>query len=144
MRVQDIGIDGWLAEHAGQQVYYHATPTGKLKSVLKDGIVSGKKRLWSNTFGAKLGDTKLVYLFDDLVKAVLWAGKMHWEFKAYPALVAVRGPVHGLQPDDNIDVAPHGFTAPFVPPEQIVGHFVPTVDDVRRAIQLRDAKMSTA
>jgi hypothetical protein len=58
--------------------YYHVTPHTRLKSILQQGILPSRRRQWKNYMGTQLGETKMVYLFNNLDSAIQFAAKLEW------------------------------------------------------------------
>lgn len=60
---------------------YHATFTRHIPNILLKGICAGRRQNWRRGSGTTYNrDCNYVYAFTERSDAILWAGKMEWEF----------------------------------------------------------------
>ena len=60
---------------------FHVTFASRLKSILSQGVVPGKKRIWSNAVGVPLGERGRIYFSLTMAAALRWAMRQSWEFR---------------------------------------------------------------
>ena len=80
--------------------YYHTTLKSRIAKIKKEGLLIGKRRLWNNAFGAKLGNNKQLYLFSSFDEAIQWAGKMEWHLEQKIVIIELENLKNTL-PDNN-------------------------------------------
>lgn len=117
--------------------WFHVTLASRLKSIRLLGITPGRKRLWSNTWGDKLGDTKCVYLINDFTAAVRWAFEMEYNFNKPAVILLLSGPPDSLEWDTNGGShggGQHWFkTTQAFPPQAIIRE-IPLTRDLCRSV----------
>ena len=121
----------------GAGIHYHCTTLDRMPSIRREGLVTGKRRRWSNTYGMKLGHPKSVYLLSDFDAAVRWAAKMEFDLGKPVCLIRVRTP-EGLVPDEQFEQTrgPFSFrSGTGVPPDGILSTFPLTPELRREAVE---------
>ena len=118
------------------QPYYHVTFKSRLKSVLSQGLVVGKRRVWKNSFGSSIGEKQKIHLFGDLDGAVKWAHKMEYDFEKPVAILKcfITGQI---EPDTNIQAQMTGkavTTDESIPADKIIGLVYPDVALYRQIV----------
>lgn len=119
---------------------YHVTPVNRIRTIRKQGIKVGHKPHWVNRNGVALGRREMVYVFKDRIQAVLWAAKFKWDCtnnQKMPAILEIDQEGLVLERDDNPTVE-HSWMCRYIPPQQIVYDWVPTQEDVKAAISIRN------
>ena len=117
------------------QEYYHVTFKTRLAAIKKQGLIVGKKRNWENTFGGKLGQSKL-YFFVDLTGAVRWAHKMNYDFKR-PVIILVCQFDNETLPDENSQARMTGNAVAInqsIPANCIKGYIIPDITLFRQVV----------
>lgn len=131
-----------LLMEAPSGVFYHVTFRKHMASIADIGLVTGRRRVWNNAFGAKLGERGAIYLFSSLDAAVRWAAKMDFDFRKgdkRPGIVILKieNPPGKIVPDDAMGLhASRGstwMTATPIPPSCIT-KTIPLTDNLIRSV----------
>lgn len=130
--------------------FWHVTPHTRLKSIMTQGLVPSRRRQWKNVMGARVGETKKVYLFDNFDSAVQFASRLEWGLAGEKRKVTQVDILElqtdvPLEPDDHIEsqLDPHGQwwkTAKPIPPNAIVKITPLTREMKKDYIARRDGK----
>lgn len=124
-------------------IFFHVTFKSRLPAIMRDGLLTGKKRNWDNNFGAKQGSTKHTYLFDNFTSAVRWAHKMNYHFEKEVVILMIANPEGTIEPDKHIEAQMNGggwyTTDTWIPAQQIVRVIEPTQEMYRTLV--RDGKI---
>lgn len=132
--------NGALAE-AAQGIYFHVTLESRLKSIMVSGIQAGRKRMWNNAFGTKLGQRDRIYLFSSLTEAVRWAARMQWEFKKPVVILKIANPPGQIEADTGMGLHASSGTAwttdETIPATSIV-NTIPLTDTLVRSLVAND------
>jgi hypothetical protein len=132
----------YLKESAEGPTYYHVTFNDRLPKIRKEGLRTGRNRIWNTGFGDKYGDTKTVYLFTQQAAAVRWAHKMEWEFKKPATILLLKNIPHDIEEDPSLEQQLAGQSGVWkrvrgnIPPECIVGEVPMTVDLARALVKV--------
>ncbi len=154
MKIAEILAPGPLFEYnpGEMRTYWHVTPDTRLKSIMAQGIVPSRRRQWKNYMGARLGETKMVYLFSNFDSAIQFAAKLEWGLKSEKRR-NTKVDILELQtdapvaPDDNIEGQLDGRggtwwkTSRPIPPQSIVKVIPLTLQMTRDFIARRDGRM---
>jgi hypothetical protein len=119
---------------------------------MEKGIVPSRRRQWKNYMGARLGETKMIYLFSNFDSAIHFAAKLEWGLKSEKRKVTqvdilelqTDAPV---KPDDNIEGQLDGRRGTWwktsypIPPQAIVRVIPLTLQMTRDFIARRDGQL---
>jgi RNA:NAD 2'-phosphotransferase (TPT1/KptA family) len=126
-----------VTESMGVPVYYHVTFATRVPAIMKQGLLPGKRRNWNNSFGAKQGSTKLIYLFEDFTSAARWGAHMEWEFEKPVEVLVIHAPPGLIIADDHIQMQLGGHSAVTTDeaiPAEAIKRSIPITDDMKREI----------
>jgi hypothetical protein len=125
-----------IVESATNPVYYHATFSSRVPTILKQGLVLGKRRTWGRASGGRQG-LRAIYLFSDPVMAVRWAHKMQFDFDRPASILVIENPPGDITADDHVEAQMNGrtwfHTNEPIPPE-CIARVVPLTLDLTRAV----------
>jgi hypothetical protein len=118
-------------------IYYHATFSSRVSSIRRQGLVLGKRKVWSSAFAPKGLGLNAIYLFSDPAMAVRWAHKMQFDFDRPASILVVENPPGDIVADDHIEAQMNGrtwfHTDQPIPPECIT-RVVPLTLALTRAV----------
>ena len=115
--------------------FYHVTFAARLPKIMQDGLVSGKRRVWKDSFGTNQGSRTSVYLFSSPIMAIRWAHKMEYEFGRKASILVVNNPPGNIKPDNHIEAQMNGktwFTTDAPIPPSCISKVVPLTNDLCR------------
>lgn len=126
MRMQDmLGVKPNENGHTPSPdgFYWHVTSVDRVAKIRREGLRTGRKRRWSNHFGARLGNG--IYFTSLFHSAIGWGAKMQYDFGLDGKIVLLKvTEPQGLVPDDDLASQmagnTHWRTSVDVPPEHIV------------------------
>ncbi len=129
--------------------YYHVTPHTRLRSILQKGILPSRRRQWQNYMGSRLGQTGMVYLFNNFDSAIQVAAKLEWGLKSEKRKITAVDILElqtdaPVEDDDNIEAQMDGkgkwLKTPTVIPPTAIKQIIPlTLQMTRDFIARRNA-----
>jgi hypothetical protein len=119
-------------------VYFHCTFASRVKSILQQGLVTGKRRTWSNMFNRRQGRQDVIYMMSDFTAAVRWAFEMEYQFERPTAIIMFSEDDDDVTPDPHIQAQLAGsgtwkMTQKSVPSNQIL-RVIPLTIDLKKEV----------
>jgi hypothetical protein len=131
-----------IAHVASVTTYYHVTPHSRTPKILKEGLVTGKPRMWKNQLGKSIGEKNRIYLFSDLDSAIQFAFRYQWDTKKPADILRIEVDIPDLETDPHVESQMNGgkwkMTSQSIPPDKIKEVIPLTQEMVRDFIKRRD------